>query len=131
MSVSVRGLAATAVLLVMLGGCASPVRTEPVNFTPLASQPGRVVQISQEATARLATGYPRVLKAGSQWRLAGSVSQGQVYRPVNTVFTIEGRHVHEAYLVISQGALQGFYLPGEAQYAALETPVPLSLGDLQ
>lgn len=131
MSVSPRGLIATGALLVLLGGCASPVRTEPVNFTPLTGQPARVVQIAQDATATLVTGYPRTLKAGSQWRLAGSVSQGQVYRPVNTVFTIEGRHVHEAYLVVSNGKLHGFYLPGEAQYAALETPVPLSIGDLQ
>ncbi len=131
MSATARVLIATAALVALLSGCASPVRTEPVSFTPLATQPAQVVQLRQEATATLATGYPRTLKAGSQWRLAGSVAQGQVYRPVNTVFTIEGRHVHEAYLVVSSGKLLGFYLPGEAQYAALETPVPLSFGDLQ
>lgn len=131
MSVSFRAWATAGALIALLGGCASPVRTEPVSFAPLTAQPARVVQIAQDTTATLPTGYPRTLKAGSQWRLAGSVSQGEVYRPVNTVFTIEGRHTHEAYLVISKGQLHGFYLPGKAQYAALATPVPLSIGEIQ
>jgi hypothetical protein len=61
----------------------------------------------------------------------GSIAQGQVFRSVDSVLTIEGRQVHEAYLVISGGALLGFYLPGESNYAALEAPVPLFIGDTQ
>src|SRR5262245_27722427 len=114
-----KGLAAALAVAALLCGCASPVRTEPVKFTPLAQQPAPMIQLQSGAVASLATGFPRTLNAGSQWRLAGSVTQGQVYRPVNTVFTIEGRHVHEAYLVVSGGKLVGFYLPGEANYAAL------------
>ena len=126
-----KGLAAALVAAALLCGCANPVRTEPVKFTPLAQQPAPVVQLQSDTVASLATGFPRTLKAGSQWRLAGSVTQGQVFRPINTVFTIEGRHVHEAYLVVSSGKLVGFYLPGEANYAALDVPVPLSIGDTQ
>lgn len=115
----------------LLQGCASAVRTEPVKFTPSTEQPAKVMRLVNDATARLATGYPRTLKSGSQWRLAGNVTQGQVFRPINSVFTIEGRQVHEAYLVVSGGKLVGFYLPGETNYAALEVPVPLSIGDSQ
>lgn len=126
-----KGLAA-ALAAMLLAGCASAVRTEAANFTPLATgQPATVVRLTGDATVKPASGYPRTLKSGSQWRLAGQVTQGQVFRPVNSVFTIEGRQVHEAYLVVSGGKLVGFYLPGEANYAALDVPVPLSIGDSQ
>ncbi len=126
------GLAAALAAIALLSGCASAVRTEATNFTPVAAgQPTTVVRLTSDATATPSAGYPRTLKAGSQWRLAGQVTQGQVFRPVNSVFTIEGRQVHEAYLVVSGGKLVGFYLPGEANYAALNIPVPLSIGDSQ
>lgn len=126
-----QGLAA-ALAVMLLAGCASAVHTEATKFTPLTpEQPATVMRLTNDATAKPATGYPRTLKSGSQWRLAGQVTQGQVYRPINSVFTIEGRQVHEAYLVVSGGKLVGFYLPGEANYAALDVPVPLSIGDSQ
>lgn len=55
--------------------------------------------------------------------------QGDVYRPVGTIFTIEGRKVHEAYLVIRDRTLGGFYLPGEQNYSPLSTAVALNLGE--
>ncbi|WP_234480884.1 hypothetical protein [Paraburkholderia nemoris] len=47
------------------------------------------------------------------------------------MFTIEGRQVHEAYLVVAKGSLVGFYLPGEAHFSPLDKPVPVMLGDLE
>jgi hypothetical protein len=32
------------------------------------------------------------------WARVGRAEQGEVFKPVNGVFTIEGAHVHEAYL---------------------------------
>ena len=71
------------------------------------------------------TGYRRTLKAGSQWRAAGTVDQGDVYRPVGDVFTIEGANIHEAWLVVRDGTLVGFYLPAEHGYSALRATAPL------
>ncbi|MFX8297360.1 hypothetical protein ABTL30_20295, partial [Acinetobacter baumannii] len=61
----------------------------------------------------------------------GTVPQGVVYRPVGTIFTIEGRQVHEAYLVIADQRLVGFYLPGEQAYSPLSTAVPITTGEPQ
>ena len=80
---------------------------------------------------QLPTRYKRELAAGSRWRLVGRVPQGDVYRPVDTVFMIEGEQVHEAYLVVADHQLVGFYLPAETRYSALAAPVSIFLGESQ
>lgn len=119
-----------------LNACAPMIASAPVDFTPIAAAPAdksNDLQLRAPADLALPTGYSRTLAAGSRWRLAGRIPQGAVYRPVDSVFSIEGRQVHEAYLVIDRNAaLQGFYLPGEARYSPLDKPVQLSItGELQ
>ncbi|QJE00375.1 hypothetical protein HH212_10360 [Massilia forsythiae] len=41
------------------------------------------------------------------------------------MFTLEGAHIHEAYLVIRDDTLVGFHLPAEAGFSPLRTPLPL------
>jgi len=41
------------------------------------------------------------------------------------VFAIEGRNVHEAYLVVRSDTLHGFYLPGEGNFSALSPSLSL------
>ncbi|MGU7774195.1 hypothetical protein ACV229_28965 [Burkholderia sp. MR1-5-21] len=124
------GIAAGGALGLALAGCAPAIPVQDAHLVASATAPAiRVVK--QEATVRLSSGYTRRIAAGSQWRDVGSVRQGRVYRAVNTVFAIEGRQVHEAYLVLSGDALVGFYLPGETHFSPLDPPMPLQLGDLQ
>ncbi|MBB3010268.1 hypothetical protein [Cupriavidus alkaliphilus] len=89
----------------------------------------RRIQILSATTVQLDTGYSRTLPERSVWSRVGRVPQGDVYRPIGTIFTIEGRQVHEAYLVIRDKTLVGFYLPGEQNYSPLSTAVPLNLGE--
>ncbi|RAS05034.1 hypothetical protein C7415_109141 [Cupriavidus alkaliphilus] len=89
----------------------------------------RHIQILSATTVKLDTGYSRTLPQRSVWSRLGRVPQGDVYRPIGTIFTIEGRQVHEAYLVIRDKTLVGFYLPGEQNYSPLSTAVPLNLGE--
>jgi hypothetical protein len=58
----------------------------------------------------------------------GILPEGTVYRPIGTVFSIEGRNVHEAYLVVHAGAVRGFYLPAESRYSPLPNPVTFNQG---
>jgi hypothetical protein len=51
-----------------------------------------------------------------------------VYRPIGIAFAIEGKQVHEAYLVVSGSTLRGFYLPGESAYSPLAAEIQLPLG---
>jgi hypothetical protein len=88
------------------------------------------VLVASDLPIRLSTGYTRTVPERSRWRAVGTLPQGVVYQPVGTVFAIEGRQVHEAYLVLQGGAIQGFYLPAENHYSALQQPVflPIATG---
>lgn len=65
---------------------------------------------------KLSTGYDRTLRRGTVWLNVGSVAAGDVYRPRDTVFSLEGTNVHEAYLVLSDGRLVGYFLPAENSF---------------
>lgn len=110
-----------AALAVMLAGCA----VQHVPATLAAMSPASAV-LSTAAVITLDTGYTRVLNSGSRWLVVGTVAQGTVHKPVGDVFTLEGSHIHEAWLVLDQGRLVGFYLPAERGFSPLATPVPLS-----
>ncbi|OZI19557.1 hypothetical protein CAL26_18270 [Bordetella genomosp. 9] len=119
-------------VLLALAGCAANVLSSPASLSPapeLSSSP--VLVAREEADITLPTQYTRRIPMHSRWRLVGHLPEGDVYRPVDTVFTIEGRQVHEAYLVVSGGNLVGFYLPGEKRYSALNSRIPLNLGEAQ
>ncbi|WP_236599132.1 hypothetical protein [Ramlibacter monticola] len=93
---------------------------------PLAGEaPDFVVQ--SDLPISLSTGYTRTVPAKSRWRAVGALPQGTVYRPVDSVFAIEGRQIHEAYLVVRGATLQGFYLPGEGNYSALVTTLQIPI----
>jgi len=89
------------------------------------------IKLLAPAEIVLETGYSRTLADKSVWKPVGRLPQGTVYRPVGTIFTIEGRQVHEAYLVIRDSKLVGFYLPGEQNYSPLSNAVPLNLGETE
>jgi hypothetical protein len=112
-------------LALTLTACAA-VRHAPARLQPLAmsDQPAPRI-LAQETRMTLDTGYTRTLKAGGRWRAAGTVDQGDVYRPVGDVFTLEGAHIHEAWLVVRNGLLVGFYLPAEHGYSPLGATAPL------
>ncbi len=108
------------------------IQTAPVQLMPLtdgATVPA--IRFETDTDLRLDTGYTRTLARSSIWKPAGLLPQGTVYRPAGTVFTIEGRQVHEAYLVIQDKQLIGFYLPGEQTYSPLSTAVPITTGEIQ
>jgi hypothetical protein len=85
------------------------------------------MRLAQNVVLKLSTGYSRRLASGSLWRPVGQVPQGLVLQSVGTVLTIEGRQVHEAYLVVSQNAVVGFYLPGESRFSPLEPSQPITI----
>lgn len=83
------------------------------------------IEVTGLVTLSLGTGYQRNIITGSRWERVGTVPQGDVYRPVGTVFTIEGANMHEAFLVVRDSKVVGFYLPGEGAFSTLDPPVML------
>lgn len=125
-SMRVPGLACSA-LAMLLVACAAQVTAREARLQPLAAG-ATEFSVTADAEIVLSTGYRRTLASGSRWLSVGTLPEGTVYRPVDTVFSIEGRNVHEAYLVVQAGALRGFYLPGESRFSPLTTPVILNQG---
>jgi len=117
--------------VVLLAACAPMVRSTPAELIA-AGKDARIIEIATDVAPRLPAGHSDLVARGSRWTAAGQLPQGAVYRPLNIVFTVMGRNVHEAYLVIdSQGALAGFYLPGEARFSPVDQKVPISLKAVQ
>lgn len=113
--------------LFVLAGCALSVPAQKAQFTPYQQAQGvRQIRVLNNAEVVLDTAYKRRIPENSMWKLSGSLPQGDVYRAEKTIFTIEGRQVHEAYLVLSGNSLVGFYLPGESNFSPLSHPLTLN-----
>ena len=123
-----RTLAALAFSAATLAACAPMVESTPATLAT-ATAP-RDIEIRGNTTIALSTGYSRRLEAGGRWREMGRLPEGAVFRPLDSVFSIEGRQAHEAWLVIDGTRLVGFYLPGEHRYSTLDPAIQLNLGGL-
>lgn len=117
-------------LVACLCACASPLVMQPAEFTSfeIGSRPIEV-RIAQSTVATSSAGRRRELDAGSRWQAVGRIAQGVVYQRVGGVFAVQARNVHEAYLVVAEGRLQGFYLPAERAFSPANPPIPLNLGE--
>ena len=122
----------TAIGIVLLGsfflvGCAFDLAH--VSFTPAVCTPrsGQSVKIKENMPI---TGTPcrhdRTVFRGTTWELVGTIPQGDIYKSRDQVLTVECSNIHEAYLVVSQGSVVGFYLPVEKGFVKLSNPVTLN-----
>ena len=115
---------AIAVLLMCLSSCA--VRHPPSQLVALPSSTQQQIRtLAQETTIKLASGHISTLKSGSTWEVLGVIPDGVVYRPVNDMFTLEGANIQEAYLVVRDDLLVGFYLPVERDVSIMQAPILL------
>jgi hypothetical protein len=113
--------ARAAVLLVLLSlllaGCAPEVVRQPAQLTAVTGQSESAIEVLQDASLSVGPGYQRVIARGSVWTSVGRTAQGEVFKPVGRVFTVEGTHIYEAYLVLDGDRVVGFYLPVERAFS--------------
>jgi hypothetical protein len=115
-------------LAVLLAACAPEVVRRPAQLTPVAEQAGATIEILKDVSISVGPGYSRTLKRGSVWTRVGRAEPGEVFKPVDGVFTVEGAHVHEAYLVLDGDRVVGFYLPVERAFSpARDENITLSI----
>ena len=114
MIVSKHFLGVLSLVALLFGSCAPTVVQEPTQLTPTV---GKTFRLMQAAEVALTTGYSTTLRANTTWQLVGTLTQGEVYRTRDQVVTLEGAHIHEAYIVVDQGVLVGFYLPVERTFS--------------
>jgi hypothetical protein len=119
--------AALAAAMIALAGCASEVTRQAVDMSSSAPETGRRFTLEQPASFRLDSGYSRTVAADTEFAAVGRIAQGLVLRPTQTVLTVEGKHMHEAYAVVRDNTLVGFYLPVEKAYSPLSQTTPFHL----
>src|SRR5687768_14296820 len=83
----------------------------------VAPQPTETIEVLNDVSISVGVGYQRMIPRGSAWTRVGRVAEGDVYKPLDRVFTVEGAHVHEAYLVLAGDRVVGFYLPVERAFS--------------
>lgn len=116
----------TFVAITALSGCVHNITSGSiaVSLTPTKVSLGDDIKKANPVTLTLASNYERAIEKDSTWIKVGSVTQGDVYRRAGDVFTVEGRNVHEAYLVVANNTLIGFYLPYEKAFVkSLQSPI--------
>lgn len=116
------------VLIAALGlvsACALPVRQLELE-QPLVLASGRSFVLADDVHCSIGTGYGRILRRGTRWEQFGTIGQSAVYRSPDQVLTVEGYNVHEAYLVVNEDWLTGFYLPVEKKFTPASKRVRLS-----
>jgi hypothetical protein len=86
----------------------------------------RTVVLSKNVTL---TGTPcsnsRTLRKTTRWEQVGTIAEGDVFRSKEQVLTLECSNVHEAYMVMSEDKLIGFFLPFEKGFVPHSPPIAL------
>ncbi|WP_300319696.1 hypothetical protein [Accumulibacter sp.] len=118
-----------ALLVMALGifGCASEITRYPAELTRARQREDKILVASQTVPVHPDSGYERSIRIGTEFVDAGGIAQGSILKPINAVFTVEGAHMHEAYLVVNDGRLVGFYLPVEKSFSPLTLSIVLPL----
>lgn len=116
----------TAGLCLLLGGCAFDVvhvKQQPATFLNACDSPS--FHLTKEVKASLGTGFPTILKANTTWNQVGVTDLGKVFATRDQVVKVEASNIYEAYIVVTNHVLVGFYLPVEKTFAPLSNPLPL------
>ena len=98
-------------------GCAPEVMRQPTELVLAGDSSATTIEVLADKTITVGPGYKRVIPRGSLWKLVGRSPEGDVYRPVDRVLTVEGAQIHEAYLVLNEDKMVGFYLPVERAFS--------------
>lgn len=109
-------------------GCAfdvAHISSKPTQFLPHSEINKSFMLKDTVQITQAPCGYGRVLKGGSNWDLAGTINEGEVYKPRDQVLTVECSNVFEAYIVVSKDSLVGFYLPVEGEFVSISDKIEL------
>jgi hypothetical protein len=106
-------------LVLVICGCAGEIVRQPRDLSSVPQAEQKRYVASRPATLRLDSGYNRTISAGTQFTQIGRIKEGAVLKPLSTTFTVEGAHMHEAYPVLDDRRIVGFYLPVERAFTPL------------
>lgn len=87
-------------------------------------------KLQDEVNVSLGTGYSRTLNKGTEWHYVGTISQGDIFKTNDQILTVEGSNIFEAFIVVSDKKLVGFFLPVEEMYSPLSMAKSLPMTNI-
>ena len=114
----------------LLLGCAfdlANIKPTPTDFIACENDCESFTVSEEILLDNLPCGYNRTIKKDARWKQTGITLEGMVYKPVETCFTIECSNVFEAYLVIKDNMIIGFYLPVEDGFVPNKKPAQITM----
>ncbi len=87
-------------------------------------------KLEDDVTVDLGTGYSRKLNKGTEWHYFNTISQGDIFKTNDQVLTVEGSNIFEAFIVVSEEKVVGFFLPVEETYSPLSMAKSLPMGNI-
>jgi hypothetical protein len=122
-------LFAVSCLVGLCAGCAfdlSHLKQSPAQYEAV-SAPGPTWVLGDDLKVRIAAGGARPLKKGTRWRLVGKIKEGDVLKTADQIVIVEASNQFEAYPVVAQGKVVGFFLPVEQSFTPSNPPVAINL----
>jgi len=83
--------------------------------------------LKDEVILNTGTGYNRKLNKGTRWHYVNTIPYGDIFKTKDQILTIERSNIFEAFIVVSDENLVGFFLPVEQTYSPLNKPKPLAV----
>ena len=99
-----------------------------VKYTPVALEtdtPKPMWRLTEKVDIRLESGSTTHLNPDTTWDYVGTIEQGEVYKTKDQIVTIKGANMFEAYIVLSEDCIVGFYLPVEKGFTRISKPVEI------
>jgi hypothetical protein len=110
-------------------GCAFDLvhlKQSPAQYEAVVA-PGATWVLQNDLKVRLAAGGARPLKKGTTWRQVGKIKEGDVLKTGDQTVIVEASNQFEAYPVVDQGKVVGFFLPVEQSFTPANPPVAINL----
>lgn len=118
--------------LLILWGCAFNLVTlkqVPVGQTTVVDGKSSW-RLAKDTSVSPARGQNIKLRSGTEWQYVCTIDQGDVYKTKDQVVTITASNTYEAYIVITDAGMTGFYLPLEKVFSPLSKVTPLARGSI-
>ena len=121
-------IAAIVLVALACAGCAPEIARTTIPYVQ-STDAKSFIQLTKSTTIPNYSGAGKTLFVGTRWDQVGEVTHGKVFRSRDSVFFLQGANAHEAYLVIKDKKLVGFYLPGEKAWSALDPSLDVEFTD--
>jgi hypothetical protein len=91
-----------------------------------SADPTAVYVLEKQTVIKADNAANTTLRSGTTWLHVGSIEEGDVFKTRDQVVVVNSFNVQEAYIVVQEGKVVGYYLPVEKTFVKSK-PVSIKL----